>query len=193
MGGLYKTMPLTLGLYMVGAFAISAVPLFSGFVSKSMVVSAAGESHHGGDLPLAHAGVVRDVPAHGPQASLLHVLRQGSRGIRARRSRPEHARRDGPGRGGVRAHRCIPDAAVLVPAVSRGLRAVHGAARHGHAGPPRLHGAGLLPAAQAPRSRAHHQPGHGLVLPQGRICRSGAGRGRAWRAPSVSWGRFPTW
>ena len=46
MGGLYKTMPVTLGLYMVGAFAISAVPLFSGFVSKSMVVSAAGESHH---------------------------------------------------------------------------------------------------------------------------------------------------
>jgi multicomponent Na+:H+ antiporter subunit D len=30
---------------MVGAFAISAVPLFSGFVSKSMIVSAAGESH----------------------------------------------------------------------------------------------------------------------------------------------------
>ncbi len=45
MGGLYRTMPLTLALYMVGAFAISAVPLFSGFVSKSMVVSAAGESH----------------------------------------------------------------------------------------------------------------------------------------------------
>ncbi len=45
MGGLYKTMPVTLGLYMVGAFAISAVPLFSGFVSKSMVVSAAGEEH----------------------------------------------------------------------------------------------------------------------------------------------------
>jgi multicomponent Na+:H+ antiporter subunit D len=45
MVGLYKSMPLTLGLYMVGAFAISAVPLFSGFVSKSMVVSSAGESH----------------------------------------------------------------------------------------------------------------------------------------------------
>jgi len=40
MGGLYKTMPITLGLYMIGAFAISAVPLFSGFVSKSMVVDA---------------------------------------------------------------------------------------------------------------------------------------------------------
>jgi len=59
MGGLYKTMPITLGLYMVGAFAISAVPLFSGFVSKSMVVSAAGESHHAGiflALTLASAG-----------------------------------------------------------------------------------------------------------------------------------------
>ncbi|PYS04602.1 MAG: Na(+)/H(+) antiporter subunit D [Acidobacteria bacterium] len=45
MGGLYKTMPVTLGLYMIGAFAISAVPLFSGFVSKSMVIAAAGEVH----------------------------------------------------------------------------------------------------------------------------------------------------
>ena len=45
MGGLYRTMPVTLGLYMIGAFAISGVPFFSGFVSKSMVVSAAGEEH----------------------------------------------------------------------------------------------------------------------------------------------------
>jgi multicomponent Na+:H+ antiporter subunit D len=59
MGGLYKTMPVTLGLYMVGAFAISAVPLFSGFVSKSMVVSAAGEDHRAAIflmLTLASAG-----------------------------------------------------------------------------------------------------------------------------------------
>ena len=48
MGGLYKTMPVTLTLYMVGAFAISAVPLFSGFVSKSMVVSSAAETHRMG-------------------------------------------------------------------------------------------------------------------------------------------------
>ena len=41
MGGLYKTMPITLGLYMIGAFAISAVPLFSGFVSKSMIMTEA--------------------------------------------------------------------------------------------------------------------------------------------------------
>jgi multicomponent Na+:H+ antiporter subunit D len=59
MGGLYKTMPVTLSLYMIGAFAISAVPLFSGFVSKSMVVSAAGESHRAAiflTLTLASAG-----------------------------------------------------------------------------------------------------------------------------------------
>jgi multicomponent Na+:H+ antiporter subunit D len=45
LGGLYKTMPITFILYMVGGFAISAFPLFSGFVSKSMVVSAAAEAH----------------------------------------------------------------------------------------------------------------------------------------------------
>jgi len=59
MGGLYKTMPITLGLYMIGAFAISAVPLFSGFVSKSMVLAAAGEAHRAAIflmLTLASAG-----------------------------------------------------------------------------------------------------------------------------------------
>lgn len=59
MGGLYKTMPMTLGLYMIGGFAISAVPLFSGFVSKSIVVSAAGETHRTAiflTLTLASAG-----------------------------------------------------------------------------------------------------------------------------------------
>lgn len=45
LGGIYKTMPITMVLYMIGGFSISAVPLFSGFVSKSMVVSAAGEEH----------------------------------------------------------------------------------------------------------------------------------------------------
>jgi len=59
MGGLYKTMPVTLGLYMIGAFAISAVPFFSGFVSKSMVIAAAGEDHNAAIflmLTLASAG-----------------------------------------------------------------------------------------------------------------------------------------
>ncbi len=43
LGGLYKKMPKTTILCMVGAASISAFPLFSGFVSKSMVVSAAIE------------------------------------------------------------------------------------------------------------------------------------------------------
>jgi multicomponent Na+:H+ antiporter subunit D len=40
LGGLYKKMPKTTILCMVGAASISAFPLFSGFVSKSMVVTA---------------------------------------------------------------------------------------------------------------------------------------------------------
>lgn len=45
LGGLYKYMPLTFVLYMVGAFSISAFPLFSGFVSKTMVVEAAAADY----------------------------------------------------------------------------------------------------------------------------------------------------
>lgn len=41
LGGLYKYMPLTFLLYMVGAFSISSFPLFSGFVSKTMILEAA--------------------------------------------------------------------------------------------------------------------------------------------------------
>lgn len=41
LGGLYKTMPKTTILCIVGAASISAFPLFSGFVSKSMIMAAA--------------------------------------------------------------------------------------------------------------------------------------------------------
>jgi len=43
LGGLYKYMPLTMLFYVVGAISISGFPLFSGFVSKSMIVAAAHE------------------------------------------------------------------------------------------------------------------------------------------------------
>ncbi len=46
LGGLAKAMPITMGLYMVAAFSISGFPFFNGFISKSMVVSAAGAAHH---------------------------------------------------------------------------------------------------------------------------------------------------
>jgi multicomponent Na+:H+ antiporter subunit D len=42
---LYRYMPFCFGLYMIGSFSISSVPLFSGFVSKTMVVAAASETH----------------------------------------------------------------------------------------------------------------------------------------------------
>jgi multicomponent Na+:H+ antiporter subunit D len=45
LGGLYKTMPLTMIFCVVGAASISAFPLFSGFISKSLILSAA--SHDG--------------------------------------------------------------------------------------------------------------------------------------------------
>jgi multicomponent Na+:H+ antiporter subunit D len=41
LGGIYRYMPFTFFLYMIGALSISAFPLFSGFVSKTMVVEAA--------------------------------------------------------------------------------------------------------------------------------------------------------
>jgi len=42
LGGLYKTMPWTTGFCIVGAASISAFPLFSGFVSKSLILTALG-------------------------------------------------------------------------------------------------------------------------------------------------------
>ena len=41
LGGLYKSMPWTAGFCIVGAASISAFPLFSGFVSKALIIAAA--------------------------------------------------------------------------------------------------------------------------------------------------------
>ncbi len=43
LGGLYKSMPMTAVFCIIGAMSISAFPLFNGFVSKAMVVDAAGQ------------------------------------------------------------------------------------------------------------------------------------------------------
>ena len=45
LGGLHKSMPWTTGFCLIGAGSISGFPLLSGFVSKSMIISAAGEQH----------------------------------------------------------------------------------------------------------------------------------------------------
>ena len=44
LGGLYKTMPLTCLFCIIGAMSISAFPFFSGFVTKSMIVSASAHN-----------------------------------------------------------------------------------------------------------------------------------------------------
>ena len=46
LGGLYRTMPLTMIFCVVGAASISAFPLFSGFISKSLIQSAAANEGH---------------------------------------------------------------------------------------------------------------------------------------------------
>ena len=58
--GLYKSMPYTTGLCIIGAASISAFPLFSGFISKSLIITAtAVEGYWGVWLVLlfASAGV----------------------------------------------------------------------------------------------------------------------------------------
>ena len=45
LGGLYRTMPWTAFFCGIGAASISAFPLFSGFVSKSMILTALAEEH----------------------------------------------------------------------------------------------------------------------------------------------------
>ncbi len=45
LGGLYKSMPWTTGFCIIGAASISAFPLFSGFVSKSMIMTAVAADH----------------------------------------------------------------------------------------------------------------------------------------------------
>jgi multicomponent Na+:H+ antiporter subunit D len=59
LGGLYKKMPWTFAFTLIGGLSISAFPFFSGFVSKSMIITAGFESHKlwvGFLLLLASAG-----------------------------------------------------------------------------------------------------------------------------------------
>ena len=45
LGGISRGMRFTVAMYGIGALSISGVPLFNGFISKSMIVSAAGAEH----------------------------------------------------------------------------------------------------------------------------------------------------
>ena len=52
LGGLFKKMPAVFILYMIGALSISGLPLFNGYISKSMTISAAGYAHEEGAMLL---------------------------------------------------------------------------------------------------------------------------------------------
>lgn len=61
LGGLYKSMPWTAGFCVIGAAAISAFPLFSGFISKSMIITASADGGYWlawGVLMFASAGAL---------------------------------------------------------------------------------------------------------------------------------------
>ncbi len=47
LGGLAKQMPLLCVFFLIAAFSISGVPLFDGFVAKSITISAAAEAGNG--------------------------------------------------------------------------------------------------------------------------------------------------
>ena len=47
LGGIGRQMPVVVALYFVGALSISGAPLFNGFISKSMIITAAGDDGHG--------------------------------------------------------------------------------------------------------------------------------------------------
>ncbi|MCA8888298.1 MAG: Na(+)/H(+) antiporter subunit D [Parvularculaceae bacterium] len=45
LGGLYRTMPLTMVFAIIGAMSISAFPGFAGFVTKGLIINGVGEAH----------------------------------------------------------------------------------------------------------------------------------------------------
>jgi multicomponent Na+:H+ antiporter subunit D len=61
LGGLHKSMPWTTGFCVIGAGSIAGFPLLSGFISKSMIITAAAETHQAWIwivLLIASAGVM---------------------------------------------------------------------------------------------------------------------------------------
>jgi multicomponent Na+:H+ antiporter subunit D len=75
LGGLYKSMPWTAAFCIVGSASISAFPLLSGFVSKSIILAAAAEEHHWVAflvLLFASAGVLDHSGIKVPYFSFFH-------------------------------------------------------------------------------------------------------------------------
>ena len=129
LGGLYKSMPWTTGFCLVGAASISAFPLFSGFVTKSMVLAAAMDGGHFWiwiALLFASAGVFHHAGIKIPYfAFFAHDFGQALPG-----SPFEHADRHGDLSGFVHRHRFISRVLLLTTAVQRRLPTVSDRSRH---------------------------------------------------------------
>jgi len=83
LGGLYKTMPLTTIFCIIGAASISGFPLFSGFVSKSMILGSATQDGMGIlwlVLLFASAGVLHHAGIKIP----YHAFFAHDRGLKAK-------------------------------------------------------------------------------------------------------------
>ena len=81
LGGLFRSMPVTAALTALGGASIAALPLFSGFVTKSMILSAALYEHHYaalGALIFASAGAVLHTTLKVPLAAFFGA----DRGVR---------------------------------------------------------------------------------------------------------------
>jgi formate hydrogenlyase subunit 3/multisubunit Na+/H+ antiporter MnhD subunit len=154
LGGFVGRQRLVFGLYMIGAFSISGFPLWNGFVSKSMVVAAAGETH-------------RHVPAHRAQAALLHLDGAGPRHPSDPRAGP-HGGRDG-GRGGLLhgARRVAPGPVRAAPEPDR-LSTVHRHASGRDDPAPALHLLRLLSLHSEVGWGGDRLHGHRRGVPQGR-------------------------
>ena len=80
MGGLFRAMPQTGIVFIVGTLALAGVPPLSGFFSKEAILGGVWEAHLTGPVP--HAG------AHRVPDGLLHVPRRLPGLLRPRRTRP---------------------------------------------------------------------------------------------------------
>ena len=170
-GGLYRTMPLTCIFCIIGAASISAFPLFSGFVSKSMVMDAAGGEHLRlvwFILLFASAGVFHHA---GIKIPLFRIFLARFR-PKAERSADSYAGGHGLGRVPVYFHRVVPAVFIqhfTLPA--RRLRTLHRTPCSRANPDPVFFGPGVCPPAALRHLSGRDslcQSGYRLVLPKGR-------------------------
>ncbi len=195
LGGLYKSMPLTATFSMVGAASISAFPLFSGFVSKSMVMAAALEGGHTWVwvlLLFASAGVVEHAGIKIPFFSFF----AHDSGIRTKEAPDQHAPGHGAGGRSLHRHRDLPAVDRLsAAALPGGVPSLRCHPRHHPAPAPLLLvPRGILDDADRVVStgEAVCEPGFRLELPlagaQSGPGRRGSGDLPGWRLPALRHG-----